>query len=79
LTKDKRAQQIQDAIAHHDAAALRRLATTAHREEARMWLQLLADMVELDGSRQRRRRRPSRGARLVALPPARRTSMRRAV
>ena len=78
MTKDKRAQQIQDAIAHHDAATLRHLATTAHREEARMWLQLLADMVELDGSR-RRRRRPSRGVRLAVLPPVRRTSMRRAV
>jgi len=75
LTKDKRAQQIQDAIAHRDAAALRRLATTAHREEARMWLQLLADMVKLDGTR----RRPSRGVRLVVPPPARRTSIRRAV
>jgi hypothetical protein len=78
LTEDKRAQQIQDAIAHRDAVALRRLATTAHREEARMWLQLLADMVELDGGR-RRRRRPSRGVRLVVPPPTRRTSIRRAV
>jgi 2,4-dienoyl-CoA reductase-like NADH-dependent reductase (Old Yellow Enzyme family) len=77
LTKDKRAQQIQNAIAHHDAAALRRLATAAHREEARMWLQLLARMVELDGAR--RRRRPSGGVRLVVSPPARRTSIRRAV
>jgi hypothetical protein len=77
LTKDKRAQQIQDSIAHHDAAALRRLATTAHREEARMWLQLLARMVELDGTR--RRRRSSRGVGFVVPPPARRTSMRRAV
>ena len=72
MTGDKRAQQIQNAIAHRDAAALRRLATTAHREEAQMWLQLLADMVELA----RRRRRPSRGVRPVVLPPARRTSIR---
>jgi len=77
LTKDKQAQQIQNAIAHHHAATLRRLATTAHREEARMWLQLLADMVELDGGR--RRRRSSRGVRFVVPPPARRTSIRRAV
>ena len=77
MTEDKRAQQIQDAIAHHDAATLRHLATTAHREEARMWLQLLADMVKLDGTR--RRRRSSRGVQLAVLPPARRTSMRRAV
>jgi len=67
LTKDQRAQQIQNAIAHREAAALRRLATTAHREEARMWLQLLADMVELDGAR--RRRGPSRGVRLSCCHP----------
>ena len=77
MTKDKRAQEIQNAIAHRDAAALRRLATTAHREEARMWLQLLARMVELD--RGGRRRRPSRGVRLVVVPPVRRTPIRRAV
>jgi hypothetical protein len=77
LTKDKRGQQIHKAIAERDAAALRRLAAAADREEGRMWLVLLARMMELDAGR--RRRRPIRQARLLALPPTRRSGLRRAV
>ena len=77
MTKDKRAEEVHNAIAQRDAATLRRMAATADREEVRMWLTLLARMLELDaGHRRRRRIKPSR---LVVLPPARRTGMRRAV
>jgi len=77
LTKDKRAQEIQNAVAQRDAATLRRMAETADREESRMWLTLLARMVELDAGRRHRRRIKS--SRLIVLPPARRAGMRRAV
>jgi len=77
LTKDKRAEAIHHAIAQRDAATLRRMAATADREEVRMWLTLLARMLELDCGRRRRRRiKPSR---VVVFPAAGRTGMRRAV
>jgi len=77
LTEDKRAREIHDAIARRDAATLRRMAAGADREEIRMWLTLLARMLELDSGR--RRRRGIKSSRLIVLPPARRAGMRRAV
>jgi len=76
VANDKWERQIHDAIARRDAATLRRMAASAHREEGRMWLSLLARMLELDT-----RRRPSlrmRPRRLAALPTAHRVPMRRA-
>jgi len=77
LTTDKRGRQIQRAIARRDAVALRRLAAAADREEGRMWLTLLARMLELDVRRRRRHRMQPRG--VVVFPPTRRAGMRRAV
>lgn len=77
MTEDKRAREIHDAIARRDAATLQRMAATADREESRMWLTLLARMLELDAGR--RRRRSIKSSRLIVLPPARRAGMRRAV
>jgi len=53
------------------------MAAAADREEGRMWLTLLARMLELDASRRRRRRMGPRA--VVALPTTRRTVLRRAV
>jgi len=77
LTTGKQGQQIHDAIAHRDAATLRRMAAAADREEGRMWLTLLARMLELDVRRERHS--PMRTRNLVMLPPRRRAAMRRAV
>jgi hypothetical protein len=77
LANDKWGQQICDAIASHDVAALRGMAAAADREETRMWLTLLARMLELDAGRKRRQRR--RAERPVPLPAERRTKLRRAV
>jgi len=77
LATDKRVQQIHDAIARRDAATLRRMAAADDREEGRMWLTLLARMLELDAGRRRRRRMGPRG--VVALTTTRRTVLRRAV
>jgi hypothetical protein len=76
LAKEKLGQQIHDAIARRDTATLRRMATAADREETRMWLTLLARMLELDTGRRRRQQMKLRG--LVVLPPTRRASLRRA-
>ncbi|HVP52754.1 MAG TPA: hypothetical protein VMT05_11620 [Terriglobales bacterium] len=76
MAKDKLGQQIHDAIARRDALTLRRMAAAADREEGRMWLALLARMLELDASRRRRQQPRLRG--LVVLPPTRRASLRRA-
>jgi len=76
LTKDKQGQQIHDAIARGNAAVLRRMAAAADREEGRMWLTLLARMLELDARRNHRQKIRARG--LVVLPPARRIAVRRA-
>ena len=77
MTKDKRAQETHNAIAQRDVATLRRMAEAADREEVRMWLTLLARMLELDAGRRFRRR--VKHSRLVVLPPTRRPGMRRAV
>ena len=77
MTTDKRGQRIQRAIARRDAPALRRLAAAADREEGRMWLTLLARMLELDAGRRRRQRVRPHG--VVVLPPTRRAGIRRAV
>ncbi len=76
MVKDRWGQQIHDAIARRDAATLRRMAAAADREEGRMWLALLARMLELDAGRRRRQQIGLRG--LVVLPPTRRTALRRA-
>jgi hypothetical protein len=68
--------QIHHAIARRDALALRRMAAAADREEGRMWLTLLARMLEVDARRRRRSPVPVRGA--AALPP-RRFTLKRAV
>jgi hypothetical protein len=76
VTNDKRGQQIHDAIARRDAAVLRTMAAEADREEGRMWLTLLARMLELDA----RRRGPRMRTRsLPALPAPGRAAIRRAV
>lgn len=77
MANEKWGQKIRDAIALRDAAALRRMATAADKEEGRMWLTLLARMLELDSRRRKRqRRRPQR----VTSPSAeRRSTLRRAV
>jgi hypothetical protein len=77
LATDKRGQQIHDAIARRDAAALRRMAAVADREEGRMWLTLLARMLELDAGRRRRQRIGPRA--VLAFPSTRRAGVRRAV
>jgi len=76
LAKGKLGQQIYDAIASRDALSLRRMAAVADREESRMWLALLARMLELDASRGCRQQMGLRG--LVVLPPTRRARLRRA-
>ncbi len=77
MANDKWGQHFHDAIARRDAATLRRMAAAADREEGRMWLTLLARMLELDTAR-RRHRRMRTGA-LVVFTPTRRAGMRRAV
>jgi len=52
------------------------MAAAADREEGRMWLALLARMLELDAGRRRRQQIGLRG--LVVLPPTRRSGLRRA-
>jgi len=77
VANDKLGRQIRDAIARRDATTLRRMAASAGREEGRMWLTLLARMLELDA-----RRKPSprmRSRELAVLPAARRVPTRRAV
>ena len=76
MANDKLARQIHDAIARRDAATLRRMAASADREEGRMWLTLLARMLELDAQRKPSPRIRSRS---VAVLPTRRVPMRRAV
>jgi hypothetical protein len=76
MANDKRGQHVHEAIAHRDAAVLRRMAAAADREEGRMWLTLLARMLELDARRRRRRQMRSRD--LVVLPSPRRVAVRRA-
>ena len=44
--QEKRAEQFQLAIQNRDSAALRRMADEAQRDEARMCLALLADLVD---------------------------------
>jgi hypothetical protein len=75
VANDKRGQQIHYAIARGDAAMLRRMAASADREEGRMWLTLLARMLELDARRKRRQKVRARG--LVVLPTACRVAVRR--
>jgi len=77
LAIDKRGHEIHEAIARRDAATLRRMAAAADREEGRMWLTLLARMLEMDAGRRRRPR--TKPGSLVVLLPTRRTGMRRAV
>jgi hypothetical protein len=77
VTNDKRGQQIHDAIARRDAVVLRKMAAEAEREEGRMWLTLLARMLELDARRKGRQRMRTRS--LAALPAPGRAAMRRAV
>jgi len=76
VAKDQWGRKIHDAIARRDIAALRRMAASADREESRMWLTLLARMLELDA---RRKPAPRMRPRSVAmLPPERRVAVRRA-
>ena len=78
MAKEEWGLQIHDAIARRDALVLRRMAAAADREEGRMWLTLLARMLELDAHRRRRRSpMPVRG--VVALPSTRRGTLKRAV
>ena len=77
MANDKWGQQIRDAIASRDAASLRGMAAAADREETRMWLTLLARMLELDAGRRRRQRR--RAERPAPLSAERRSSLKRAV
>jgi hypothetical protein len=76
VANDKRGQQIHDAIARRDAVVLRKMAAQDDREEGRMWLTLLARMLELDA---RRKRRQERASSVAVLPAARRVPIRRAV
>jgi len=76
VANDEQGQQIQHAIACGNAAVLRRMAAAADREEGRMWLTLLARMLELDARRKRRQKVRARG--LVVLPTASRVAARRA-
>ena len=75
MANDKWGQQVRDAIASRDVAALRGMAAAADREETRMWLTLLARMLELDASRKRRQRR--RAERPTPVTAERRTKLRR--
>lgn len=77
MANDKWGLQIHDAIARRDAARLRRMAAAADTEEGRMWLTLLARMLELDAHRRRRPRMRVRG--LGVLPPTRRATQKNAV
>ena len=77
MAKDQWGRKIHDAIARRDIAALRRMAASADREESRMWLTLLARMLELDARQKHAARKRSR--RVAPLPPARLVSLRRAV
>ncbi len=77
MANDKWERQIHDAIARRDTATLRRMAASADKEERRMWLTLLARMLELDSRHKPSPRKRSRG--VAALPPAPRVPMRRAV
>lgn len=54
MTNDKWGQQLHNAVARCDVATLQRMAGAAVREETRMWLTLLARMLELDDARRRR-------------------------
>jgi hypothetical protein len=76
VTDDKWGQQFHNAIACRDAAGLRRMAATADREESRMWLTLLARMLELDAARRQRLAMRHRG--MAVLPATRRVALRRA-
>jgi hypothetical protein len=76
VANDKRAREIHDAIARRDAGVLRKMAAEADREEGRMWLTLLARMLELDA---RRRRHPPRARGWALLPVPRRAPIKRAV
>jgi len=77
VANNKWGRQVHDAIARRDTAALRRMAASAEREEGRMWITLLARMLELDARRKPSPRIHSRS--LTPLPAARRVPMRRAV
>jgi hypothetical protein len=77
VADDKWGRQFHDAIARRDAAALRRMAVAADREEGRMWLTLLARMLEVDAAR--RRRQAMRLCGLAILPTTRRITLRRSV
>ena len=77
MADDKWGKQIHEAIARRDAAALRRMAASAGREEGRMWLTLLARMIELDS--QRKPVPGMRSRRVTLLPASRRLPLRRAV
>lgn len=77
MTNDDWGQKVHGAIARHDVAALRRMATSADREETKMWLTLLARMLELDATRKRRHRVRESG--LAVISSGRRPGLRRAV
>ena len=77
MANEKWEAQVHHAIARRDVDILRRMAAAADREETRMWLTLLARMLELDA--RRRRRASMRPGRLAVLPSPRRIAMRRAV
>jgi len=77
VSDDKWGRQVHDAIARRDAVALRRMAACAEREESRMWLTLLARMLELDARHKSGVRKRSRS--VAPLPIARPVSLRRAV
>ena len=77
MTDDTWGRQVHDAIARRDAAALRRMAASAEREESRMWLTLLARMLELDARQKHAARKRSR--RVAPLSAARPVALRRAV
>ena len=77
MANNKWGRQVHDAIARRDTATLRRMAASADREEGRMWLTLLARMLELDARRKPSPRIHSRG--VTSLPAARRVPLRRAV
>ncbi|MFZ3213394.1 MAG: hypothetical protein WA188_17975 [Terriglobales bacterium] len=76
MAKDKWGRKIHDAIARRDSATLRRMAASADREESRMWLTLLARMLELDSRRKPTPRMRSRS--VAVLPPERNVAIRRA-
>ena len=46
MTNRKREEDIESAIDTRDSAALRRMADTADKEDSRIWLTLLSDIVE---------------------------------